>query len=121
MGKDKYRIREKSGEPGVYEVDSLTHTHKPYTVDLFELMGNGICNCTDYQTRCHPNWEKNCVWDEEGILRKWKIVDYGVRGRPNKSRTQCKHIKLTRHYFLTNLLETLYWKHRASEDEIKNH
>ena len=69
-----------TGDKGCYHVDSTDSTEK-YRVDILELRGadmrcNGQCSCTDFRTRCHPEWNKNGL-----------IVE---RDKPNY--TRCKHI-----------------------------
>jgi hypothetical protein len=69
-----------TGDKGRYHVDSTDSTEK-YLVDILELRGkdmrcNGQCSCTDFRTRCHPEWTKNGI-----------IVE---RDEPNY--TRCKHI-----------------------------
>jgi hypothetical protein len=69
-----------TGDKGCYHVDSTDSTEK-YLVDILELKGadlrcNGQCSCTDFRTRCHPEWNKSGI-----------IVE---RDKPGY--TRCKHI-----------------------------
>jgi len=84
-----------------------TFRYNNYTIDLVELDGNGVCNCTDFQVRCMRNIRNTSLYalDQE-ILKVYK-VDYGNRAKPNPDRTMCKHIKFIRWVWLNHTLEQL--------------
>jgi hypothetical protein len=99
------RVIERNGEPGVFRVLSA---QKEYTADIFELRGNGICNCKDFQTRCWKNWNDNGR----------KTVDYGSTAKPNPKRTICKHIKLIRLQWTEDLLLKCWSQYRQKGIEL---
>lgn len=85
------------GESMVYRVESWGEPDMPHTVVLLERQGNGVCTCKDFRTTCQRNWKNG-----EG-----KKVHYGFPGRPDKKRTQCRHIYCTRIRFLDDLLTSM--------------
>jgi hypothetical protein len=80
--KKTYRYRRLQSCEFLFEIESWSSGGK-YDVDLIAYEGNGGCSCKDFNTRCVPNWKEN----------GHQIVDYGTTGRPNKKRTQCRHLK----------------------------
>ena len=105
----KREVVSRPEEPGVFDVYSSKDRRYRYQVDLFELEGNGVCQCTDFQTRCWKNYKEN-----GGV-----IVDYGKTKNPNKDRTYCKHIQKARFQFLNELLRQLWITTRADRTQEK--
>lgn len=92
------KAEERPGEPGVFVIHS---GKRNYTVDLFELKGNGICSCHDFTIRCFKNWQ------ESG-----RTIMYGSISAPRADRTICKHIQFARLEWSNELLKTLWAEHR---------
>ncbi len=77
------RVRAIPGEAFCYEVESWEKPDQPHRCQLLDHFGNGACSCTDFGTRCLPNFKKH-----------GKFVDYWNRqnGKPNPLRTRCRHL-----------------------------
>ncbi len=90
------RVRPIPGERMCFEVESWTDPANPYRVDLLEMMGNGGCFCTDFNTRCIPNHR-----DNGGVP-----VNYWDRltGKTNPMRTRCRHVAAAMHKYLDDHL-----------------
>lgn len=88
------RVMPSPGEPFVYLVESWENPQHPHRCELLNYFGNGECSCTDFSTRCAPNWKQN----------GGKIVPYGVPKRPNPKRTRCKHLTVAVWYWANNQL-----------------
>ena len=90
------KVSEMPGERFRYTVHSESEDAADHVVDLSENKGNGACSCRDFEVRCGPNYFHN----------GGKPVHYrrDEKGKVNKDRTQCKHIREVRDYLLDSIL-----------------
>ena len=102
--KTTLKVKEIDGEIGRYHVESHSEGQMPYLVDLLANDGIGQCSCIDFQTRCWPNYKANAV-----------EVPYGVHGRPNRSRTECKHLHVVRKKFYKDIIRELIRRQKENE------
>jgi hypothetical protein len=84
------KVREITGEPCRYTVESHERPQLPHMVDLMAEHGHGQCDCRDFCTVVTRN-RKNApgVW-----------VFYGYPGHPDPLRSQCKHIMMAQRKFM---------------------
>jgi len=110
MSKKTGTIRvEALDEPGRYRVESWSNRKAAHLVDIFALRGNGECSCTDYKTRCFPNWKKNR--ETQGTESAAKLIrPYLLSGKAkaNPNRTICKHIHAANWRYLLDIKPAIY-------------
>ena len=91
------KVKARRGEAMRWDVESWEKPQQPHLVDLAANGGRGECSCTDWQTRCNPNFKRHGKW----------IEYWGVKGKPNPERTMCKHVHVTRLHFLNTSLRDI--------------
>jgi hypothetical protein len=91
------KVKAIPGEAMRWRVESWSKPQEPHIVDLSMHGGRGECSCTDWQTRCNPNFKKHGQWVEY----------WGAGGRPNPARSMCRHIHVTRIHFLNTSLRDI--------------
>ena len=89
------RIKPKRGEPFCYQVESWSEKKSNHEVDLLAYNGSGECDCIDWSTTCHINWQTN----------GGKIVPYGTVKHKDPARTSCRHIEAARRYLLNSVIQ----------------